>query len=607
MVSLMDILCIYHSSPNQILCLKREISSLPRRLTAILIADVVDYSRLMGEDEIRTLAALVELRQKLFEPVVVARGGNIIKRMGDGWIVEFPNISDATACAIQVQEGLLDHAVIQLRIGVHIGDVTFQDDDVYGDGINVAARLEALAEPGQVLISDTAHQSLDGKAALNFGGGGQHALKNIARPVTVWHWPAKGKADMKIVTDVSSPVSGFDGRPAIAVLPFDNMSNDPDQEYFADGIAEDILTRLAMWRWMPVIARNSSFSFKGQKVDIQEVGKKLGARYVLEGSVRKGGTKVRITGQLIDAETSHHLWANRYDGQIGDIFDLQDQITEEIVAALEPIVGQAEANRAHRLTVDNLGAWDKTQRALWHFNKFTRKDIEATLGMLQPVLEESPDFAQAQALASFANMCLALFSWTDNPQKALQDGTAQAMSAITSDPMHPMGNALSGFMYAYQRKYAAAINGCQRAIELNPSFAMAYHALGAVNMFMGQQAEAITAINKAVRLSPFDSLMPMWLGTLSASFYLSEKYEEALEFAEQAIRIAPHYPLALRGRPNALAQLGRLDEARAALKDFLAVSPNYTVSSGRAGIPFRDEQVFRHYMEGLIKAGLPDE
>jgi adenylate cyclase len=406
---------------------------------------------------------------------------------------------------------------------------------------------------------------------------------------------------------VSSPVSGFEGRPAIAVLPFDNMSNDPDQEYFADGISEDILTRLAMWRWLPVIARNSSFSFKGQNIDIQEIGDKLGVRYLLEGSVRKAGTRVRITGQLIDAETGHHLWADRYDGQIDDIFDLQDKITEEIVTALEPIVGQAETRRAHKLTPDNLGAWDQTQQALWHYNKFTMEGSIIALRLLQPVIEESPDFTQALAIASLANLSQALFTWTEDPQTAMRKAGELAVAAVTSDPLHPMANAVSGYMYAYQGQQQAGIKACLHAIDLNPSFAMGYHALGTIYMFDGQQAMAIKTIKKAIRLSPFDSMMPMWLATLSAAHYLSAAYEEALAIAEQAIRIAPHYPLALRGRPNALAQLGRLEEAREALKDFLAVSPNYTVARGRTVIFFREEQDFQHYMDGLRIAGLPEE
>ncbi|MBT5457755.1 MAG: hypothetical protein HOK82_14200, partial [Rhodospirillaceae bacterium] len=290
-----------------------------RRLAAILVADMVDYSRLMGEDETRTLAALTELRRDLFEPVVSARGGKIIKRMGDGWIVEYPNISDATASAIEIQEGLSDHEIIQLRIGVHIGDVTFQGDDIYGDGINVAARLEALAEPGQVLIFDTAHQSLDGKAVENFSGGEPHQLKNIARAVAVWRWsPTGAKATAIQGLDTGAEIEaemGADKRepspladkPSIAVLPFNDissdLSNDPENEAIADGLSEDIITALSRTRMFHVVARNSTFAYKGTSPDIRDVARQLGARYVLEGSVRRSGARVRITAQLIDCLT----------------------------------------------------------------------------------------------------------------------------------------------------------------------------------------------------------------------------------------------------------------------------------------------------------------
>ena len=506
-----------------------------RRLAAILAADVADYSRLMGEDQTRTLDALRQLRKELFEPQVSAFRGTVVKSMGDGWIVEFASVSDAVDCAIRIQEGLAGHDIIRLRAGIHIGDVVFEEDDVFGEGVNVAARLEALGNPGQVLISDTAYQSLDGKSAQQFGGGESHQLKNISRPVSVWRWPPEETSVEAASSDVSQPVSGFDGRPAIAVLPFENMSGDPEQEYFADGIAEDILTRLAMWRWLPVIARNSSFTFKGQNVDIPDVGRKLGARYILEGSVRKGGSRVRITGQLIDAETGHHLWADRYDGQIDDIFDLQDEITDAIVAALEPIVGQAEVKRAHQLSAGDLGAWDMTQRGIWHFNKFTKEDLIIANEIFQAVIKATPDFVQALTFSSFNHLFLALLAWTDEPQKALMEAGRHATMAVASDPMHPLGNAMCGFMLAYQGKHDAGIAACQRAVDLNPSSAIAYHARGAVFMFSGQQDEASVAIEQALRLSPFDTLRSVWLATLSASRYLAGEYEVALEIADRAI------------------------------------------------------------------------
>lgn len=583
-----------------------------RRLAAIVAADVAGYSRLMGVDEAGTLAALRGHREELIDPAIEEYGGRIVKTMGDGLLLEFPSVVDAVQCAIQVQTAMAERnghipedRRIVFRIGINLGDIIIDGDDIHGDGINIAARLEGLAEPGGICISRRVYEDVQDRLDVTFTDAGERELKNIARPVHVWRWSVEGEASTADV-DVSKPVSGFDGRPAIAVLPFENMSGDPEQEYFADGIAEDILTRLAMWRWLPVIARNSTFAFKGQNVDITDVGRQLGARYVLEGSVRKAGSRVRITGQLIDAETGHHLWADRYDGNLDDIFDLQDEITDAIVAALEPAVGQAETRRAHQLTSEHLGTWDVTQRAAWHFYKFTKEDFDLALNLLRPVINDDLDFAHAASYASIIRLMQAWFAWTDNPPGALMESAQFAITATTVDAMDPMANAMSGFALTFQGQHAAGITATRHAIELNPSSALAYHVLGTIYLFDGQPQEAKRAINQALRLSPFDSLRPVWLATLSASHYQAQEYEQALEIAKNAVSIAPHYVLALRGRANALAQLGRMEEAREALDAFLAVSPNYTVASGRAGVAFRDEAVFQHYMDGLRKAGLPE-
>ncbi len=577
-----------------------------RKLAAVLAADVAGYSRLMGEDEAATLEALRELRTSLFQPSVAERGGELVKSMGDGWLVAFPSVVDAVHCAVHVQDTLRKHPIIKLRVGIHIGDIVLEDEDIFGDGVNVAARLQELADPGAIALSGRAHEFLDEKLADGFTDGGAHELKNIARPVQVWQW-RKGVAPSAGAADVSQPVAGFDGRPAIAVLPFENMSGDAEQEYFADGIAEDILTRLAMWRWLPVIARNSSFTFKGQNVDIMEAGQQLGARYILEGSVRKGGNRVRITGQLIDAETGHHLWADRYDGNLDDIFDLQDEITEAIVTALEPAVGQAEMKRAQQLTSAQLGAWDITQRAVWHLVKFTKEDFEAALELLKTVDAEEVKFAHAASYVSMIRAMQALFAWAENPAAALMEAAQYANRAIEIDAMDPYANAVMGFILTYQGRHDAGIELTRRATELNPSFALAYHLQGVGHMFNGEPEAGIAAINQALRLSPFDHLRPVWLSTLSAVHYLAKDYKSALEVADTAIQTWPKYVLAQRGRANALAQLGRMDEARQALADFLALSPNYTVATGRLGVAFRRDEDLQHYMDGLRMVGLPEE
>lgn len=352
-----------------------------RRLAAILIADVVDYSRLMGEDEARTLAALAELRKKLFEPVVAERGGKVIKRMGDGWIVEYPNVSDAVTSAIEVQVGLADHETIRLRIGVHTGDATLQDDDIYGDGINVAARLEALAEPGQVLISDTAHHSLDGKAAKQFSGGQTQQLKNIERPVAVWRWPATSDVPVK-----ESGALVLPDKPSIAVLAFDNMSGDPEQEFLSDGITDEIINSLSRNRVFFVIARNSSFTYKGQAVDLTRVSRELGVRYVLEGSVRKAGNRVRITAQLVDALDGNQIWADKFDGDLTGLFAVQDEIAQNIVSTVAP-------------ELIFICLLDK--RTKREYFKFIKPGIRSALRQAAPSLPRQPD-----PIAGFCAFCL---------------------------------------------------------------------------------------------------------------------------------------------------------------------------------------------------------
>ena len=309
-----------------------------RRLAAVLAADVVGYSKLMGADEAGTLAAMRQLRSGVFAPLVAEHGGNLIKSMGDGWLVEFPSVGDGVSCAIKVQEALARHETIKLRIGLHIGDVTFEDEDIYGDGVNIAARLQEIAVPGAVVISDIAQRSIDGKRASAFVDLGTHALKNISEPVTAYGWG---------MTAVAARASALPlpDKPSIAVLPFDNLSSDVEQGYFSDGITEDIITALSRFSWFFVIARNSTFAYKGKSIDIRQVGRELGVRYVLEGSVRRAGNRIRITGQLVEAETGNHIWADKYDRDLKDIFELQDEITLTIAATIEPELFAFESQR----------------------------------------------------------------------------------------------------------------------------------------------------------------------------------------------------------------------------------------------------------------------
>lgn len=570
-----------------------------RRLAAILIADVVDYSRLMGEDEVRTLAALAELRQKLFEPVVSARGGKVVKRMGDGWIVEFPNISDATASAVAVQEGLADHEVIKLRIGVHIGDVTFQGDDVYGDGINVAARLEAMAEPGQVLISDTAHHSLDGKAAAKFGGGKQHDLKNIARPIAVWNWPIGSET-----TVVEQVALAIPDKPSIAVLPFDNMSGDPEQAYFADGIAEDVITALSRFRSLFVIARNSSFSYRGQSPDIRVVARELGVRYVVEGSVRKAGQRVRITAQLIEAETGNHLWAERFDRELEDIFAVQDEITQRIVGALQPEIGTAEWERARRRLPDSLDAWALYHQGIHHLYQYSKADNAEARRLFRQAIERDNQFAAAHAMLAYACFMAVFDALTEYRVDQLAESFETAQQAVRLDDQDAMAHAILGRVLSMRHQHGQAIAECDKAIDLNANLAQAQFGRGLALVLSGQPGEAIANLENAEKLSPRDPNYYAFLIIRAWANLLQGQYDVALELTKRAIAQPNSGVWGNATLAIVLAHLDQCEEARKALDALIEDHPDFALSFIEETLPFRREADRHVFEDGLRRSGL---
>ena len=581
-----------------------------RRLAAVLAADVAGYTRLMEADEEATLAAWWAARRDVIDPGIDAHGGRIVKHTGDGFLAEFATATDAVRCAVAMQTALAERNVgaaderrFDFRIGVNLGEIVVDDEDIYGAGVNIAARIEALADPGGISISGTVHEQVRNKLDFAFADLGEQSVKNVSAPVRVWKWLAETGTPL---VDVSAPVPGFDGRPAIAVLPFENLSGDAEQEYFADGIAEDILTRLAMWRWLPVIARNSSFTYKGQALDVKRVGAELGARYVLEGSVRKAGNRVRVTGQLIDAGSGHHIWAERYDRDLEDIFAVQDEITEAIVAALEPAVGRAEMQRAHRKDPGNLDAWDLFQRGMWHFNKLTKEEFAVAVDLMRQAIAIDTEFAHPHSGLAVVRIVEALLTWAENPAEALAEAHAEALCAAGHDGTDPLANAVLGYSNAFMRRYEDGTAAARRALELNPSFALAYHSLGVISMVDGRPEDAVQAIERALRISPNDDWLPVWFATLSASHYMAHDYEKALEAAKLSVQRAPHYPLGQRALAGALAQLGRMGEARRALDEFVRLSPNYSTDMAKRSAPFRDDVDFEHYMAGLRLAGLPE-
>jgi adenylate cyclase len=586
-------------------------TELKQRLAAILAADVAGYSRLMSMDERATVDAL-DTARKVFRMHIESSQGRVIDMAGDSVLAVFETATGAVSAALAVQAELAklgadlpEVSRMRFRIGMHLGDVIEKTDGtVYGDGVNIAARLEGLAEPGGLTVSESIRTAVKGKVDAEFEDQGEQQVKNIADPVRVYAVKA-GVDRLLAVTgvDVSQPVAGFGGRPAIAVLPFANLTGDPDQEYFADGLAEDILTRLAMQRWLPVIARNSSFAYRGRSIDVKAVGRMLGARYVLEGSVRKAGNRVRVTGQLIDATTGHHVWAERYDRVLQDLFAIQDDLTDGIAGALEVAVGRVEGERARRKPPGNLDAWDAGLCGWWHFQRFTREDFAAAMPLFRRSLELDANQAGAHVGIAMVRLCEAFFHWTAQPRESLAEAATSAHAALAADPLEALAYAALGFVLAAGGKHDEALAMCSKSIELNPSQAFGYHVLCVVRIFLGEPEAAIKAIETAMRISPNDVVLYVWLSLLSTGHYLARNYEKAVEVASLAVQRGPHYPLGWRGLASALGQLGRSDEAREALGQFLALMPGFTEQAARSFITFRDDAVFQHLLEGLRKAG----
>jgi len=583
-----------------------------QRLAAILAADAAGYSRLMSLDEHATVVAL-DAARATFRAQVEARDGRVVDMAGDSVLAVFDTAAGAVAAAMTVQAELAESLAdlpeerrMRFRIGIHLGDVIEKaDGTVYGDGVNIAARLQALADPGGIMVSDSVRIAVKGRVAADYDDQGEQSVKNIADPVRA-HAVRPPGSILRAVTgiDISQPVPGFGGRPAIAVLPFENLSGDPDQEYFADGLAEDILTRLAMQRWFPVIARNSSFTFRGRRVDVKEVGRALGARYVLEGSVRKAGNRVRVTGQLIDATTGHHVWAERYDRELTDLFAIQDELTDGMVGVLEDAVDRAEVERARLKPPANLDAYELTQRGFWHVDRATREEFAVAMKMFHRALDLDPTLAFAHLGMAKVRTWELLNLWTTDPPRTLAEGLTSARAAIAGEPLDANAYAILGALLPYAGKHDEALAASRRSIELNPSFAGGYVVLAFVQMLDGNVEAWMRACETAVRISPNDVLLPSPLAMLSLGHCMAGRYEKAVGVARLAVQAGPATPPAWRNLAIALAKLGRIDEAGEALRQCLTMVPGFTTEeAARMSVPFRNEAMFQRWLDGLRKAG----
>jgi adenylate cyclase len=559
--------------------------AMERRLSAILAADVVGYSRLMETDEAGTLIALKTHRRELIDPKITEHGGRVVKLMGDRVLVEFASAVAAVACASAIQQGMQarnaevpEDRRIEFRIGINLGDVVVEGDDIYGDGVNIAARLEGLADPGGICISTNVQEQLTGKMDIAFEDGGEQTVKNIARPIGVWRWPAGA-------TGQARPGPALPGKPSIAVVPFVNLSGDPEQEFFADGMAEDIITGLSRYRWFFVIARTSSFTYKGRAVDVKQISRELGVRYVVEGSVRKAGNRVRVSAQLIDARGGHHIWAERYDRDLDDIFALQDAITETIVAAIEPEIGVVERERAGRKPPNNLDAWDSYQHGLSHFHDDLTEDGRAEAKRwLHRACELDPDFAAAYADLAWMYTIDATLGLTDDPEAGLEAAAQAAEKAVALDAKDPGARVALGRVHILRNAYDRAIAEMEAALELNASFDRAYYGLGMALLYGGRPEDSIPRFEHAIRLSPRSPRSWTYPQLLACAYFNLGRYEDAVAWSEKAVQKpnAPYMPFVHAAA--ALAHLGRIDEARAMLVEVKKRKPDFSTDTVRRTI-----------------------
>jgi len=581
-----------------------------RRLTAILAADVAGYSRLMGADEEGTLAGLKAHRRALVDPKITEHRGRIVKTTGDGILVEFASVVDALRCAVDVQRGMVERNAdvaqekrIEFRLGLHQGDIIIDGDDIFGDGVNVAARLEGLAEPGGICMSGRVQEDARGKLDVAFEDAGEQQLKNIERPVRVYRVRLGGAAASP------RPALPLPGKPSIAVLPFQNMSGDPEQDYFADGIVEEIITALSRFRQLFVIARNSSFTYKGRAVDVKQVSRELGVRYVLEGGVRRAANRVRITAQLIDAATGAHLWADRFDGGLEDIFDLQDEVTTNVVGAIAPKLEQAEIDRAKRKPTENLDAYDYYLRGMASLYQFSsREAIDKALRFFYRAIELDADFASAYGTAAWCYTMIKSSSWTTDYGRETAETARLARRAVELGKDDAVALSYAGWALAYVvRDLDAGGAFIDRALALNRNFLAAWHSSGWVRIWLGKPDEAIEHFAHAMRLSPLDPLMPeVQAGTAHAHLFAG-RYDEACSWAGMALRELPDLHVALRivAASNALG--GRMEEAKDACMRLQQLSPALSVANLRDSLgPYRRPEDLARYEEGLRKAGLPE-
>jgi adenylate cyclase len=577
-----------------------------RRLAAILAVDVVGYSRLMERDEAGTLARLKAHRKELVEPLIAEYRGRVVKLMGDGALVEFASAVDAVECAVAIQDGMAgrerdvpEAERVRFRVGINLGDVIVEGEDIYGDGVNVAARLEQLAEPGGIVVSGTAFDHLRGELGRAFAPLGERSLKNIERPVRAYRMVLGGGGGPP-----ERPALPLPDRPSLAVLPFENLSGDPEQSYFVDGMVEDIIAGLSRIKGMFVVARNSSFTYKGEAVDVKRVGRELGVRYLLQGSLRKGGSRVRISVQMIEAETGGHLWAERYDRPLDDIFALQDEITLSVVGAIEPSLRRAEVERVKRMRPDSLDAYDLVLRAQPDVYSGMPERVTKALVLLERALALDPTYALAHAFAAMCHHCLFLRAGLHEENRAASMRHAQA--AIVHGQDDALTLTFAGFSIGMDgHDHAAAFAAFEAALAVSPSSALSYILGSVILAWTGEAERAIEWGERAMRLSPFDPWAFAAFHSLTLGHFHRGRYEEAANAAHKAVQSNPAHSISYMLLAASLAKLGRLEEAKAAAARVLELQPAFQYSRQFSGVDCAPA-LAASLSEALRATGLPE-
>ena len=586
-----------------------------RRLAAVLAADIAGYSRLMGRDEERTLAQLKVLRKTLVDPGIASHRGRIVKTTGDGMLVEFASPVDAARFAVEVQHAMSERNVdvspdlrIEFRIGIHLGDIIFDDNDIFGDGVNIAARLEGIAQPGGVCISDDTHRQIRGKVDIAFDDLGEQSLKNIAEPMRAWHMrPASSRAP----PGSSGPASArprelaLPDKPSIVVLPFDNMSAEPGQDYLADGIVEAITATLSCIRSFFVIARSSAFTYKGRATDARAVGKELGVAYLLEGSVQKAGNRLRIIVQLIETEGGTHVWSSRYDGAVDEFFDLQDRITQQIAGALQPSIRLAEIERSRRRPPQDLGSYDYTIRAMPHVWALEKEESAKALELLEKALAIDPEYPLALALAGWCHAQRSVYTWANDIVDSQSKARLLAEQAAALSGDDPLVLAILGTVHTFVRNFGTARVLLERALAIDPNCAWAWSRLGWIESYTDQSDKGIEYFERALRLSPIDPMNFNNYAGIASAHEVAQEYDQAVLFCRRALQERPHASWIYRNLASALVGAGRIEEAKQAFAEMLRHYPDLTVSKFKQAMVFSAPSI-----EGMARRlrslGLPE-